>query len=154
MKAKTGGQDIDAGVWVEVFEPQLPLGSAYGGGMGGGGPVVVPRMRFDPRLPRGGAPGALGQPDMRRPPSRPGAPTGPTSTDSILRIDLTCRLVNRKPIMVSANEDLAFAVQGGLNASSYFTNATLGAVGLEADSSRTNTFTFTLSVDLKHPFKL
>jgi len=153
LKAKSG-QDVDAGVWIEVFEPALPYGSPYGGGMGGGGEVQVVR-RADPRerLTRGGnssrtsaGPGG----------GRPARPTGPanTSPDTISNIDLTCRLVNRRPIMVSANEDLAFAVQAGLNASSYFTNATLGDLGIEADQTDTNTFTFTINVGLKHPFKL
>ena len=153
LKAKSG-QDIDAGVWVEVFDPELPFNSPYGGGTGGGGEALIVR-RADPRerQRRGGtSPNAPLGPGGRTP-SRPTGPAN-TSPDTVSRINLTLRLVNRRPIMVSANEDLAFAVQAGLNASSYFTNATLGDLGIEADQADTNTFTFTINVGLKHPFKL
>lgn len=91
-------------------------------------------------------------------PSRPTAPTANTSAntsaDTISNISLTCRLVDRSKVSASANQDMAFAVQGGLNGSAYFTDAKLGDMGLEADPSDTNTMTFRLTVGLKHPFKL
>jgi hypothetical protein len=161
LKAKTGGQDIDTGVWVEVFDPVLPLGSPYGGGMGGGGGETIvrvqrqydPRLGYDPRR-RLSMPGPPLEPGGRPMPQRPTATMANASTDTISNISLTCRLIDRSKISASANQDMAFAVQAGLNASAYFTNATLGAMGLEADASRTNTMTFTIDVGLKHPFKL
>ncbi len=154
LKAKSGGENVDAGVWVETFEPELPENSAYGGGTGGGEAAPQQRRMYDPRLGRRPGPGGTGAPE-RRAPSRPNQPTGNTSGDNtISNIQMTCRMIDRSKISASANSDLAFAVSAGLNASPFFTDAKLGEMGLEADNSDTNTLTFRLSVGLKHPFKL
>ena len=75
LKSKTGGQIIDTGVWVEAFEPDVPLDSPYAGGTLASADPGVPRRTLpgvDPRDPRNRlrGPGAL-TPEQRRPGGRP-----------------------------------------------------------------------------------
>jgi len=154
LKVKTGGQNIDTGLWVESFEPELPVDSPYAGGTLGGGDTGASLRRpgaVDPRLDRMRRGGAAGTLEPRRP--------GPhisdnTSSDYISNVLITCRLIDRKKILVSANEDMAFAVKDALNASSWFRDAKLWDMGVQADPTDTNTMTFQINVGLKHPFKL
>jgi hypothetical protein len=85
---------------------------------------------------------------------RPGAGAS-APTEAITNITITCRLVDRRQFSPSANTDMAFAVKANLNASPYFMDAALSEKGVQPDSTGdTNTFTFELTVGLKHPFKL
>ena len=77
-----------------------------------------------------------------------------TSFDYISNVVITCRLIDRKKLLPSANEDMAFAVKDALNASSWFKDAKLWDMGVQADPTDTNTMTFEINVGLKHPFKL
>jgi hypothetical protein len=132
LKKENDGQAVDTGVWVETFEPELPPGSPYGptdSALSPGSWDINPRAGVAPAANK-----AL--------------------TNSISRIKLTCRLVDRTKISLSANSDLAFAVRSGLNASQNFTNAVLGDKGIQRDPSDPTTYTFELTVGLKHPLKL
>ena len=155
LKTKTGGQDIDTGIWVESFEPELPEHSPY---------ESTGTMNSDiiPRAPRAGAggrplPGRAGQPGQPGTPvrtvRRPSSLTNNTG-DSISNILITCRLIDRKKFSASANQDMAFSVKDLLNASPWFTNAHLWDQGVLPDSSDTNTMLFQIDVGLKRPFKL
>lgn len=76
----------------------------------------------------------------------------PTAGNAISQITMDCRGVNRTDLSPNANSDLAYAVQAGLTNSEYFTNpVTLS--GLKQDSD-TNTFVFSVTATLRHPFKL
>jgi hypothetical protein len=74
--------------------------------------------------------------------------------DTVSNILITCRLIDRNKISVSANQDMAFSVQGLLNASPWFKDAKLWDQGVMPDSSDTNTMLFQINVALKRPFKL
>jgi hypothetical protein len=155
LKAKTG-QDIDTGIWVEVFEPELPERSPYSGGAAGATDTPVPRAPSrtggtTPSIDRRRGTGAAAV-DPRRRQGR--TPTANASTDTISNIFMTCRLIDRKKLMISANEDLAFSIKELLNASPWFKDAKLWDQGVLADGTDTNTMTFQIDVGLKHPFKL
>jgi hypothetical protein len=73
--------------------------------------------------------------------------------DAISSISLLCRGVSRLDLSPSANSDLAYTVLQNVTNSPYFTDkSALGpTISLDANS---NTFSFYLTVELKHPFKL
>jgi len=152
LKVKTGGQNIDTGLWVESFEAELPVDSPYSGAPAGGdtGPLRRP-VPIDPRMDRIRRGGAAGTLEPRRPGPHISANT---SFDYISNVVITCRLIDRKKLLPSANEDMAFAVKDALNASSWFKDAKLWDMGVQADPTDTNTMTFQINVGLKHPFKL
>ena len=178
LKEKNQGHDVDVGVWVETFEPDLPAGSAYGGGKPDTGfqvykaPVVRTasalgdnswearnrRLRTatsDTNGPRGGAPLTPQQIEAQKQKQLAALEAAKALSNSVTRILVTCRMVNRDKISGSANQDLAFAVQSNLMASpSFSTNVLLGTNGIKADPADTNTATFDLTVGLKNPLKL
>ena len=101
-------------------------------------------------------PGPMGPTPMA--PTAPIAPTTPTMTAATVQVGandlktvkLLCRGIKRPG---TANVDLAYAVKQALTNSPSFTNVTeLG--NIELNNGDTNTFTFTVTVDLRHPFKL
>jgi hypothetical protein len=132
LRKANDGQDVDTGVWVETFEPQLPMESPFGSW--GLTPVAGVSFNANAR--------AVAAASAKLP------------TNMINQIKLTCRLVDRRKISSSANSDMAFAVQGGLNASPLFTNAVLGDRGVVPDTEQTNLMTFELTVNLRHPLQL
>jgi type IV pilus assembly protein PilM len=148
--------NTDVGVWVETFTPVLPNGSPFGasGEGSGGAPSFsssfgggMGRLRGRGGFGRGGAmPQAVAAPVV--------APVG----NEIGALSLLCRGVNREAISPTANSDLAYAVLQNLTNSAYFTDKGAGgersALGDMKTDENTNTFTFTLTVQLKHPFKL
>jgi len=148
---KTNAPTIELGVWVEEFTPLYPNGTPFlappadGGGGGGGGPV-----------PGGPVPGAARYGIGERAPTP--TPTPATSApaggnpNEISTISFRCRAVDQ-PLEV-ANSDLAYAVQDELKASPFFAPPiTLGTIERKKEES-TNTFTFTVTVNLKKPAKL
>jgi hypothetical protein len=161
---------------VETFEPDLPAGSAYGGGKPDTGfqvyraPVVrvatgetgLDRRRqlrlasTDTNGPRGGVPLTPQQIEAQKQKQLQALEAAKALSNSVTRILVTCRMVNRDKISGSANQDLAFAVQSNLMASPSFssTNVLLGTNGIKVDPADTNTATFDLSVGLKNPLKL
>jgi type IV pilus assembly protein PilM len=141
LKKANDGNDVDTGVWIMKFVPELPADgsySAYGG-------MVAMASVANPWLLRTTMPSAG---------TRAAVNTNAIATNSINRLRLTCQLVDRTKISNSANTDLAFAVKSGLEASSFFTNAVLGDKGVTQDPDDTNLFNFELTVGLKHPLKL
>jgi len=144
-----GGTNTDEGVWVEEFTPIMPDTFAAGAE----GAATGPRMPgMGGRSRRGAGPG--GSP---RGPGGPGAVTPPAGTQAaapvgvneVTGIKLLCKGINRSG---TANSDLAYYVRQYLTNSPSFTNATLGSDFKEAMD--TNTFTFEVTVDLRHHFKL
>ena len=156
---ENGGTNTDEGVWVENFTPKLPdgyesgaeeAGSSSGpamprfGGMGGFG-----RGRYGggygygrPRSP--GGPGMMPQQrDLTQ------VLKAPSEGGMVTNVTLLCRAINRAG---TANDDLAYAVRNFLtNSPSFADPATLGDLQNDPD---TNTFTFEVTVNLRHPFKL
>jgi len=79
----------------------------------------------------------------------PVAPGQPVQNE-ISSLKLLCKGVKRSE---QANSDLAYSVRQYMNSSPSFTNALLGAEGIKPGDD-TNTFTFEMTVDLRHHFKL
>lgn len=78
----------------------------------------------------------------------------PAAGNAISTLTLTCRGVNRLSLSPSANSDLAYFVLQNLTNSPYFTDrSAFGADGIVMDAG-SNTFVFTLTAELRHPFKL
>ncbi len=143
-----GGTNTDEGIWVDTFTPIVPDSFSAGtqatstsGGFGG-------RMRFDGRRQRFF--GNSASPTPQAPPTpTPGATASTSSMNEISTLKLLLRGINRSP---TANFDLAYAVRQSLTNSPSFTNAAL--VGNIQPGDDSNTFTFEMTVDLRHHFKL
>jgi type IV pilus assembly protein PilM len=140
------------GVWVVTFSPVLPDGSRLGGvsAQGGGGMYPPPGGGMERRSRGMGMRGLT--------PLAPVAPVAPVASsgqgNAISTLSLFCRGVNRPDLSPSANYDLAYAVLQNLTNSPYFTtNSAFGPDGIKIDEG-SNTFNFSLTVELKHPFKL
>ena len=155
-----GGTNVDTGVWIELFDPELPMGSVFSGNapemMESESPIrsisQMDRFRGHPMM--------TNRPGVGRPinPAQPQANSSLSAVagSSITSIRMICRLVDRTSILASANKEMAYAVKSIIEASTnYFTKAELGDKGLEADTNGdTNTFTFHLNVTLANPLKL
>jgi type IV pilus assembly protein PilM len=149
--AGNNGRNTDVGVWVVSFSPVLPNGTLFGGmGGSGGGPPVAGFAPGAGRA-RGGRPG-MGGPK----PAQAAAPQlapAPELGNVISRLSLLCRGVNREDLSASANSDLAYAVLQNVTNSAYFTDKSALGQNISVDPG-SNTFSFYLTVELKHPFKL
>jgi type IV pilus assembly protein PilM len=149
---ENSGTNADTGVWVVTFSPVLPGGASFGGNlssgaepaMGGGTGPGGGGGRYRGGAGRGHVPQAAA-PEMSAGAAAPG--------DAISSISLLCRGVSRLDLSPSANSDLAYTVLQNVTNSPYFTDkSALGpTISLDANS---NTFSFYLTVELKHPFKL
>jgi hypothetical protein len=73
--------------------------------------------------------------------------------NAISILSLLCRGVNRLDLSPSANSDLAYAVLQNLTNSDDFTDKSALGDNISIDAS-SNTFSFYLTVQLKHPFQL
>jgi type IV pilus assembly protein PilM len=156
---ENNGTNTDVGVWVETFSPVLPNGSPFAasgeGAGGGGGSSYGGYGRMDSSRMGGrrgfGMAGRGGPAPMAAPVA---APVG----NEISAVSLLCRGVNREALSPTANSDLAYAVLQNLTNSQYFADKSAAgeksALGDMKSEDNTNTFTFTLTVQLKHPFKL
>jgi type IV pilus assembly protein PilM len=140
-----GGTNTDEGIWVDTFTPIVPDSFSAGSqatstssGFGG--------RRFDGRRARFGGGGSMASTPQAAPAPTPGATS---SMNEIATLKLLCRGINRSP---TANFDLAYAVRQFLTNSPSFTNAAL--VGNIQPGDDSNTFTFEMTVDLRHHFKL
>jgi type IV pilus assembly protein PilM len=155
---ENGGTNTDTGVWVDTFTPILP--DNFGAGtQSTSGPGGFSRGAFD----RGGSfrsrygPRGMGMGTMPAMPPPTQAPTPPpagatanVNFNEVSSLKLLCRGLGRPG---TANSDLAYSVRQFLTNSPSFTNATL--VGdLKPGGEDTNTFTFEMTVDLRHHFKL
>jgi type IV pilus assembly protein PilM len=152
---ENGGTNTDAGVWVDSFTPIMPenfsAGTQSTGGSGPGGFGRSPG-RFGNRY-RGYGPSGPSYvlPSMQQPtPAPTPGPKAPTVVmNEVSSLKLLCRGINRPG---TANSELAYSVRQFLTNSPSFTNAML--VGDLKPGDDTNTFTFEMTVDLRHHFKL
>jgi type IV pilus assembly protein PilM len=149
-----GGTNTDAGVWIESFTPVLSTGSPFAAGAEGGGSVGMGGYgrpgrymgnRYGNRMPNPMMPSPM-MPMQQ-------APTAPAKPDEVTELTLSCRGVNRISVSPSANTDLAFLLQQDLTNNPVFKAATLSG-DLKVDDANSNTFTFSLTVKVAHPFKL
>jgi len=160
LKDKNGGQDVDTGVWLEMFEPVLPEDSAYAAGRPNTGEIRAPVVSREDAmrnrmLTAAARTGTNTEALAKLEELKAVALAAKAASNSISLIKITCRGVDRSRISLSADSELAFAVQSNLMASpSFTTNVLLGTNGVEQDAANTNTFTFELTVGLKHPFRL
>lgn len=155
---KTNNIDADVGVWVEAFSPNIPPGGQYAvtgqsyiglgtdSSMATGGAVAASAGSAASSRARmlGRGPAAAPQPVAQT--------TGSASTDSITQIGLQIRAVDREKIASNANADLAYAVREELKASGLFEEPI--KFGDIQKNEQNGTFTFSVSLKLKQPFKL
>jgi type IV pilus assembly protein PilM len=147
-----GNTDTNMGVWVVTFSPVFPNGSPFGSSSAGGGAPVFTGggggMGMDRR---GGRYGGM-MPGMRAAPVA--APVAsPALGNVISTISLLCRGVNRTALSPSANFNLAYAVLQNLTNSPYFTDKCALGDDIKTDEG-SNTFSFSVTLQLKHPFNL
>jgi type IV pilus assembly protein PilM len=153
---ENGGTNTDAGVWVDTFTPIVPdsfaagtqsaggpesIGGGFRGGFRGRGD------RYD-RF-RGQVPGQMPATPAPTAPTAPTVPAAAAGLNEIASLKLLCRGINRS---VTANFNLAYSVREFLTNNPSFTNAAL--VGNISPGEDTNTFTFEMTVDLRHHLKL
>jgi type IV pilus assembly protein PilM len=155
--------NTDAGVWIEKFVSAPTDDSATGGnpfppnhppssapGQGYRAPLL--NNRGPGGLPGGRTPGPMPPPPAAGgPPGRPGA-----STNVIDTITMVCRGVDitaasGKP---SADTDLMFDLEQALKASSFLDSTNTALVGDNVPDPNTGTFTFGVTLKLKHPLKM
>ncbi len=149
---ENNGMNTDVGVWVVTFSPVLPNGSLFGGpGESGGGPASGGFAAGEGMgRARGGHPGVGGSRPLQAAPQV--APT-PVLGNVISGLSLFCRGVNREDLSLSANFNLAYAVLQNVTNSAYFTDKSALGQTISVDAG-SNTFSFSLTVELKHPFTL
>jgi len=158
------GANADVGIWIETFRPVLPFGSPFEAEAEAAGANAAPimmqgisgesRMNYRmmmmmQRYMRGaGGGGAGAMPAMPRSTVKMISP----ASNVISQISVTLRGVDRNRIRPTANAYLAYALQQALTNSPAFGGPiTLGDMRNDMD---TNTFSFDLTIPLKHPFKL
>jgi type IV pilus assembly protein PilM len=150
------GTNIDVGVWVVTFSPVLPNGTPFGGGMDSGGAPMGyggggEGMGMGMGRPRAGGRPGMGPRSFLAP--APQLTASPALGNVISTISLLCRGVSRLDLSPSANSDLAYAVLQNVTNSAYFTDKSALGANIVTDPS-SNTFSFYLTVELKHPFQL
>jgi type IV pilus assembly protein PilM len=163
MDPKTG-TNVDVGIWIETFTPELPNGSPFAAegeasGGGGGAPamsrdpyqamqqrMMIMMQRMNPQMQQM-------MRNMKMPTAGSGkAPAPGSSSNVISQVRVTCRGVDRSKVSPTANTDLAYALQAAVTNSPVFTGpVTLGDMRSDID---TNTFLFDMTIPLKHPFRL
>ncbi|MGZ4971629.1 MAG: type IV pilus assembly protein PilM [Limisphaerales bacterium] len=148
---KTNAPNIEIGVWVEEFSPIYPNGTPFiagaadnpGGGGGGGNAGVMGNAARYGLAERSPAPAPQA--------ATPTAPGG-GNPNEVSSVTFRCRAVEQS--LEVANSALAYQVQDELKASPYFVPPIqLGTLERKKEES-TNTFTFTVTVNLKKPAKL
>ena len=77
----------------------------------------------------------------------------PAQGNVIATVNLGCRGINRDTLSPHANNDLAYYVLQYVTNSPYFTDKSSLVDNLKPDPG-SNTFSFSLILQLKHPFKL
>ena len=137
--------NVDVGLWVETFSPELPSGfqvaseTPTAGFSPGGKDSRYDSARYGMRMPTAPTPDA--------------AVAAPTATNEINTITMVCRGVNLEKISPTADKDLAYALEEEIKKSTFFTDGT--ALGdIKVDPTSPLTFTFNLTLKLKRPFKL
>ncbi len=153
----------DAGVWIEQFTTTAPR--TDGMDAGGGAPAANPyQMNPESReaLMRRGMPGgrealmAEGRRGMI-PEVAPVAAAAPLATNEVNTITLKCRAVDLSlaPMNIAdASATIIYSLQNELRASTnYFDAEKTEALGTTVQDPATGTFTFDVTVVLKHPLK-
>jgi type IV pilus assembly protein PilM len=147
---KTNSPNIEIGVWVEEFSPVYPNGTPFVAAAadnpgGGGGATMTMAGRY------GLSPAERAPAPVPQATPQPGTP-GAGNPNEITTVTFRCRAVDQ-PLEV-ANSALAYQVQDELKASPVFAPPIqLGTLERKKEES-TNTFTFTVTVNLKKPAKL
>ncbi len=167
---------VDNGVWIESFTsatPGLGATSEEGAATEEQAParmrMSLAMMRRYGFLPPAQAPAAdtgTGTPADTGTPTDTNAtvdatgevattPKPAASTNEISVINVTCRGLNLKKTDPAANDKLAFALEKGLQASQLFDAKETKLTGqIESVDESALTFTFGITVKLKHPLKL
>ena len=146
---KTTAPNIEVGVWVEEFSPIYPNGTPFVvGAADNTGAVAVNTGNL-------GNAGRYGMAERGAAPvpqaPTPGTPGG-GNPNEISSVTFRCRAVDQS--VEVANSALAYQVEDELKASPFFAPPfILGTLERKKDES-TNTFTFTVTVNLKKPAKL
>jgi cell division ATPase FtsA len=156
---------IDNGVWIESFTSQTPGLTAAPEQQEEQQQESVSRQQaiyyklMMERYHIGAPPGAAGQPteggESTATPTTPAAPKTPTSTNEIAVITVKCRGLNLKKYSPTANNDLAYAVEKELQESPIFDRKETKLSGdIESVDESAVTFSFGVTLKLKHPMKL
>ena len=89
-------------------------------------------------------------------PSTTAKPAAPTSTNEIAVINMKCRGLNLKKYDPSANNKLAYAVEDELQSSPLFDRKDTKLSGdiEQVEATNSITFSFGVTLKLKHPMKL
>jgi hypothetical protein len=153
---------VDAGVWVEKVASYTPQVTGVGGLGGFGTPfgadnpyAMSPEMDMARARYGEGYRPRIVEEDVYRQPVAEGDPAveGEGSTNQVGTIKLECRGVSLSAANPSANNKIAFALQAELAASPLIdaANTTLDANIYEDET--TGTFSFGITLALKHPLK-
>ncbi|MEP6662848.1 MAG: type IV pilus assembly protein PilM [Verrucomicrobiota bacterium] len=141
----------DVGLWVEVFQPEVPLEGSSG--------ASIPAIRSgrDPfgGLTEGGRYNVMPIPmAARNPDAAPdaAAAVAPGATNELSTINLICKGINLERVSLNANKDMAYKLAEKINRSTVFAEKpVLGDI--KVDPANPLTFTFSLTLKLKRPFK-
>ncbi|HWD21371.1 MAG TPA: type IV pilus assembly protein PilM [Verrucomicrobiae bacterium] len=132
------GSNTDVGVWVQTFSPVMPGGVTFAGGGEGGGAMMGAEPARASRFARGG------------PMAMAPVAAAPVAAGQIEAINLIFMGLHRSP---TADADLAFTVQQFVTNVPSFTNAILSP-DIRPTGDDSNTFTFSMTAQLKRPLKL
>ena len=137
----------DVGVWIDEFYSTPPTTS------GMENQAVPMNVMPDPRRnPRGPDPEMRGRYPEAPPPPAPTAT--PEAASGISTLTVKCRAVDLKNVISDANTTIIYALQNELRASTnYFDADKTEVVGTIVPDETTGTFTFDVSIALKHPLK-
>src|SRR5205814_4654098 len=162
--ARKEAMGVENGVWIESFTsttPGLTAAPAPAEEESSSGEGMM-RMYMMNRLlaerygliPKGGPSTPEGEPSAS--PTAPASAKTQTSTNEIAVINLKCRGLNLKRLDPSANDKLAYAVQDALRKSPLFDDKDTKLSGSIETVDETNsvTFSFGVTLKLKHPMKL
>ena len=145
---------VENGVWIESFTsatPGLTAAPAPAEEEATQSPyqMNVEMMKRYGLIPRGAAPSEGGTTAAAK-------PATPASTNEIAIVTLKCRGLNLKKYSPTANDELAFAVQKELQASPMFDSKETKLSGdiEQVEAANSVTFSFGVTLKMKHPLKL
>ena len=145
---------VENGVWIESFTSATP-GLTAAPAPAEEEPTQSPyqmnveMMKRYGLIPRGAAPSEGGTTAAAK-------PATPASTNEIAIVTLKCRGLNLKKYSPTANDELAFAVQKELQASPMFDSKETKLSGdiEQVEAANSVTFSFGVTLKMKHPLKL
>src|SRR5207249_3604732 len=161
--ARKESMGVENGVWIESFTsttPGLTAAPAQAqqeeeSGMPSATQMMYQRLMMERYGLRPQSFSA--QPESESPiTSAASTKTTPASTNEIATITVKCRGLNLKKVSPTANDDLAFAVQDALRKSPLFDpkETKLSGAIEQVDETNSVTFSFGVTLKLKHPMKL